>query len=127
MGGRTIVVAILTGSLCLTLARAADEDANSALKKCEQAKFHFAAVIEACSEAIRLDPENPFAWRRRGDAYLYDDLARDYDRAIADYDVAIRLDPKSWWAYTARSYAWSRKGDHVRAAQDAEEARRLKP
>src|SRR5690349_18202430 len=82
----TIVVAILMGTLCVSLARSFDEDAKAALKKCEQAKFDFAAVIAACSEAIRLNPQNPFAYRRRGDAYLYDELARDYDKAIADYD-----------------------------------------
>ena len=42
--------------------------------------------------AIRLDPENAGAFNNRGIAW-YD--KKEYDKAIADYNEAIRLDPKS--------------------------------
>ena len=43
------------------------------------------------TEAIRLDPNNASAYNNRGFAY---GSKGDYDRAIADYTEAIRLDPK---------------------------------
>jgi tetratricopeptide (TPR) repeat protein len=36
---------------------------------------------------------------------------RDYDRAISDYDQAIRLDPKNDSAYAARDAAYEAKND----------------
>jgi tetratricopeptide (TPR) repeat protein len=56
-----------------------------------------------------------FAWQAKGD----------YDRAIADYDQAIRLDPKHTAAYINRGVAWNDKGDLDRAIADYTEAIRL--
>ncbi|HMF12392.1 MAG TPA: tetratricopeptide repeat protein [Gemmataceae bacterium] len=47
-------------------------------------------AIDAYTNAIRRDPKYSFAYLGRGDAYL---LKGDLDRAILDYDQAIRLDP----------------------------------
>ena len=52
---------------------------------------------------------------------------RDYDRAIADYDEAIGLDPQYSWALVARGNAWLHKTDYDRAAADYNEAIRLNP
>ena len=41
---------------------------------------------------------------------------RDYDRAIADYDAAIRLDPKFAGAIANRGLAYEGKGDFERSA-----------
>ena len=43
---------------------------------------------------------------------------KDYDRAIADYDAALSLDPKFQRAYNNRGAAWRGKGDRTRALQD---------
>jgi lipoprotein NlpI len=51
----------------------------------------------------------------------------DYDRAIADYDAAIRLDPKYRDAFHNRGTAWANKGDHDRAIADFDAALRLAP
>jgi tetratricopeptide (TPR) repeat protein len=51
----------------------------------------------------------------------------DYDRAIADYNEAIRLDPKDVNAYIYRGFAYGAKGDHYRAVTDYSEAIRLGP
>jgi tetratricopeptide (TPR) repeat protein len=48
-------------------------------------------AIAAYTEAIGRDPKYAFAYIGRGDAYL---LKGDLDRALLDYDQAIRLDPK---------------------------------
>ena len=58
-------------------------------------------------------------WRDKGDL----------DRAIADFNEAIRLDPdpKDARAYNNRGHAWRNKGDLDRAIADYSEAIRLDP
>ncbi|MFL6950578.1 MAG: tetratricopeptide repeat protein, partial [Xanthobacteraceae bacterium] len=51
----------------------------------------------------------------------------DYDRAIADFSEAIRLDPKDAAVYNNRGNAWRAKGDNDRAIADYNEAIRLDP
>jgi tetratricopeptide (TPR) repeat protein len=46
----------------------------------------------------------------------------DYDRAIADYTEAIRLDPGLALAYNNRGFAYSHKGDNDRAIADYDQA-----
>lgn len=50
---------------------------------------------------------------------------RSFERAIADCDEAIRLDPKSVAAYNNRGYACIEKGEVDRAIADYDEAIRL--
>ena len=50
-----------------------------------------------------------------------------YDKAIKDYDEAIRLDPKDAIAFIDRGYAWSAKEDYDKAIKDYDEAIRLDP
>ena len=52
---------------------------------------------------------------------------RDNDRAIADYNEAIRLDPKSALAFRDRGVAYSYKRDNDRAIANYNEAIRLDP
>ena len=63
------------------------------------------------------------AYVNRGYAYS----TSDNDRAIKDYDEAIRLDPKAERAYNARGVAYFKKGDYDRAIKDLDEAIRLYP
>ena len=49
----------------------------------------------------------------------------DTDRAIADFDQAIKLDPKDAIALNNRGFAWRIKGDIARAAADYEQAIKL--
>jgi lipoprotein NlpI len=64
------------------------------------------------------------AFYNRG--YAYTDKG-DNDRAIADFNEAIRIDPKSAAAFNNRGYAYSDKGDNDRAIADFNEAIRLDP
>ena len=61
--------------------------------------------------------ERATAWLAKGDL----------DRAIADCNEAIRLDPKSVSAYGYRGLAWRQKGDFARAIADYTTAIRLDP
>ena len=52
---------------------------------------------------------------------------KDWDRAVADYSEAIRLEPQNMSYYRARSNAWFGKGDQDKAIRDIDEAIPLKP
>ena len=58
-------------------------------------------------ESLRLDPTNANDFNRRGVAYYG---KKDYDRAIADYDQAIKLNPAYPTALINRGNAWRAKG-----------------
>ena len=76
------------------------------------------------SEAIRLDPQNPLAYGKRGAALLEN---KDYDNAIADLNDAIGLDPAYADAYSDRGIAWMEKKEYGKALADLDEALRLQP
>jgi tetratricopeptide (TPR) repeat protein len=64
------------------------------------------------------------AFNNRGLAYV---KKGEYDRAIQDYDEAIRLDPNFAKAFNNRGAAYAAKGENDRAIQDYDEAIRLNP
>src|SRR5262245_8980281 len=61
----------------------------------------------------------------RGSGYAR--FKRDFDRAIADYTEALKLDPKNARGYGFRGGVHVRKGNLDRALTDLNEARRLDP
>ncbi len=74
-----------------------------------------------------------WAFLGRGDAYYnkyYEDTSLNKDainRAIQDYDQAVRLDPKSSEAFNSRCHAYNAKGQYDRAIQDCDQAIKLDP
>ena len=52
---------------------------------------------------------------------------KEYDKAIADCNKAIRLDPKNGWTYNLRGSAWDAKKEYDKAIADYSEAIRLDP
>lgn len=64
------------------------------------------------------------AYYNRGQAYA---TKKDYDRAIADFSDAIRLDPKDAGFYSNRGTAYERKGDNDRAITDFRRALAIDP
>ena len=90
-------------------------------------------AIRGCSRIIKsgrllgepISKENlAFAYYNRGIAY--DDKGQ-YDRAIADYDTAIKLNPKDADFYFNRGTSYDDKGQFDRAIADYDTAIKLNP
>ncbi len=84
--------------------------------------------IEGCSAVIKAGRDKgdklADAFNSRGIGYRF---KGDYDRAIQDYNQAIKLNSKSAVAYNNRGVAYDNKGDYDRAIQDYDQAIKLKP
>jgi len=65
---------------------------------------------------------NAEAYSDRGFAYF---LEEEYDKAISDYDEAIRLNPKLAKAYFGRGFTYHKIGDYDKAVSDYSQAIRL--
>uniref|UniRef100_UPI00301328B7 tetratricopeptide repeat protein n=1 Tax=Methylobacterium nigriterrae TaxID=3127512 RepID=UPI00301328B7 len=112
MGARYVWAAIaLAAGLNAQAAKALDTSGDNA--------------IAAPTENIRRSPDNAVYRNNRGLAYLQKD---DYDRAIADFNEAIRLWPmKSAAAFNNRAMAFSGKGQHDRAIADFNRSIQIDP
>lgn len=64
------------------------------------------------------------AYNNRG--YAYDNKAQ-YDRAIQDFNQAIRIKPDYALAFNNRGFAYQNKGDYNRAIQDYNQSLKLQP
>lgn len=84
--------------------------------------------IATCSSLIQDGKETTKdtagAYNNRGNAYT---ALRDYDRAIADFNKAIELDPKNFGAFNNRGTAFRAKNDNDRALADYSAAIKLAP
>ena len=98
--------------------RSADEHVASVLDR------FVAGWIDACTAIISLDPRNDGAFVNRGIAYR---RAGDVDRAIEDYNEAIRLNPGAADAFNNRGNAFRTRDELDRALRDYDEALRLDP
>ena len=73
------------------------------------------------NQAVRLEPSYADRYRDRGDAYSNH---KDYEKAIADFNEAIRLKPKQGAStyYGGRGWAYFNQQDNVHAIADFDEA-----
>jgi tetratricopeptide (TPR) repeat protein len=74
--------------------------------------------------AAFLGPKDAAAFLARGSAWA---LKGEYDKAIQDYDEAIRLEPNRGDAFNNRGDAWDAKQEYDKAIRDFDEAIRLDP
>jgi tetratricopeptide (TPR) repeat protein len=86
------------------------------------------AIISRCDSLIgnekKPQPDRIRAVLARAAAY---DRKQQYDRAIADYDTALQLDPAQADAFNHRGEVWRKKGDRPHALADFGAAIRLNP
>jgi tetratricopeptide (TPR) repeat protein len=61
----------------------------------------------------------------RAGTYVYQ--LKDYDRALADLNIALKLDPKDAYSYSLRADVWYQKRDYQRAIADSNAAIKLDP
>jgi tetratricopeptide (TPR) repeat protein len=76
------------------------------------------------TEIIPVDDYNALFYFNRGNAWFEED---DYDRAIEDFDEAIRLDPEHAASYFHRGRARQQKGEYEESIKDFSEVIRLDP
>ncbi len=89
-------------------------------------------AIEACTRAIASKKYRSrkqrttlsLIYTNRGVEYA---RKKEYDKAIADHDKAIKLDPKNALAYNNRGNAHAAMGDYGMAVDDFDMALKLKP
>src|SRR5262245_15878785 len=84
--------------------------------------------IDGCSAVIKAARDKgdklAEAFTNRGVGYR---LKGDYERALADYNQAIKLNAKFAAAYNNRGVAYDKRGEYDRAILDYEQAIKLKP
>lgn len=85
---------------------------------------HPKKAIEYFSEAIKAAPNSAKLHHYRADAFA---LSGDYDQAIVDYDIAVRLNPSYPDTYLDRGNTRYLLGHLETALKDFSEAIRLKP
>ena len=85
-------------------------------------------IIAICGELVEnektVKTDRVKALIARAGAYDRKDMI---DRAIGDYDTALRLDPSLADIFNARGELWRRKGDRLHALQDFGAAIKLNP
>src|SRR5437879_4396971 len=80
---------------------------------------------DAANEALRLQPDLPEAHLALGFSYYYGD--RDYERALAEFEIAKRGLPNEAQAYMAIGAIQRRQGRWVEATANLEKAAQLDP
>ena len=94
----------------------------------EKEKTTLGNHVRSCTAIIRSErsssKDKAVAYNNRGN-FLRD--RGELDRAIADFDAAVRLEPKSADTYINRGIARYRRGDLDRAIADYDEAIRIDP
>ncbi|MCB0156686.1 MAG: tetratricopeptide repeat protein, partial [Caldilineaceae bacterium] len=103
--------AIVTGAL-IPLEPDADRLYQEGLDLMDAGDYQ--SAVTRLTEALALDPENATYYTERARAYYFVD---DLDRALADYDFALALEPNAV-AYNGRGVTYDKLGDPDAAVDD---------
>jgi tetratricopeptide (TPR) repeat protein/CHAT domain-containing protein len=127
-GRRTTLALGLAIGLALVVGVKASQAGDTALRNCSAASQP-ARTIAACTSVLARSAGAPARFRamalgNRGNAYS---AVGDHDRALADYDEAIRVDPTFATIYYNRGLGYATRGDYDRAIIDFTAAIRLDP
>jgi lipoprotein NlpI len=128
MGHRARFLPIASVMMAAILAAPAVQGQQTDAERCATLSGQPDLAIKHCTLAIesgkvtgeelaKLHYNRGIEWAARGE----------HQRAIADYDSAIRLDPKFAEAYFNRGHAWANRGNSDRAIADYGAAIRLNP
>ena len=117
-----VVIAAFLGAASAVQAQQTDADRCAALSgQPDLAIKHCTSAIQSGKvqgeELAKLHYNRGIEWAAKGE----------HARAIADYDAAIRIDPKFAEAYFNRGHAWAHRGDPDRAIADYGASIRLNP
>jgi tetratricopeptide (TPR) repeat protein len=82
------------------------------------------AAIEKLNQVIELKPDFAEAWNRRGDAYA---ALGDEDRALADYERTIALNPYQFGTLASCGEIWMTRSNYRKAAEYFRRALDLNP
>jgi tetratricopeptide (TPR) repeat protein len=82
------------------------------------------AAIEACTLAIKRNPNDSVSYINRAFEYFQQE---EYERSVADYSKAIELDPARADAFQGRAWAYLRMGKADLALADIERSLRINP
>ena len=82
------------------------------------------AALEKLNQVIELKPDFAEVWNRRGDAYA---ALGNEDRALADYDRAIALNPYQFGAMESCADIWMARSNYRKAADYFRRALDLNP
>ena len=82
-------------------------------------------ALQDYATAIRMKPDAEANYVNRAGTYIYQ--LKDYDRALADLDIALKLAPNDAYSYSLRGEAWYMKKDYKRAIADLDAAIKLDP
>jgi len=100
---------------------------DAAYQRCVWSGTSYSGKLTHCSDAISQEQDAKRIARshaQRGEAYR---KKQQFDRAIADFDSALELDPKYAWAMGSRGQTYRQKGEFDRAIVDLTKAIELDP
>jgi tetratricopeptide (TPR) repeat protein len=126
LAGALLAAAVLGGTIGVVPAAADFASDNSLCHTFDSDKA--AQKIAACTRVIntgRLSGRNlAIAYQDRAEGYR---LSKEYDRALEDFNRAIKIDSGMAYPFLNRAEVWRLKGDYDQVIADATQAIRLDP